>query len=51
MEDRKSWFYYDVTLKIIGLILSLTIYPPAVMYSILLIMLIFMVPMIARHYR
>lgn len=51
LEGRKSWFYYDVALKIIGLILSLTIYPPAVMYSILLIMLIFMVHMIARHYR
>ena len=51
LEGRKSWFYYDVALKIIGLILSLNIYPPAVMYSILLIMLIFMVPMIARHYR
>ncbi|EHJ51836.1 TMEM175 family protein [Streptococcus macacae] len=50
MAERK-WMKYDITMKIIGLILTITIYPPAVMYSILLIMVIFVGPMIVRDYR
>lgn len=38
MAERK-WVPYDIAIKILGLIVSITIYPPAVTYSILFIMI------------
>lgn len=49
MAGRK-WMKYDIIIKIIGLILSLTIFPPAVIYSILIIMVIFLLPSVIKSY-
>lgn len=38
MAERK-WVPYDIAIRILGLIVSITIYPPAVTYSILFIMI------------
>lgn len=46
----RKWIKYDIIIKIIGLILSLTIFPPAVMYSILITMVIFIFPLIIKSY-
>lgn len=36
---KRKWVPYDIAIKILGLIVSITIYPPAVTYSILFIMI------------
>lgn len=36
---KRKWVPYDIAIKSLGLIVSITIYPPAVTYSILFIMI------------
>ena len=44
MKVRNHWLSQDLLIKIIGLILALTIYPPAMMYSVFLTLIILVFP-------
>lgn len=44
LGERKSWAKYDIAIKIIGLILSLTFFSSAMVYSVLLTLLVFVIP-------
>lgn len=44
IQDRNHWLYLDIIIKIIGLIISLLFYPPAMMYSVLLTLLVLVIP-------
>lgn len=35
LNARNKWIYYDITVKIIGLIISILFYPPAMIYAVL----------------
>ena len=36
MKKRRQLLWVDIGIKIIGLIISLTIYPPAMMFSVIM---------------
>ena len=36
MRKRRLLLWIDVSIKVIGLILALTVYPPAMMYSVII---------------
>lgn len=44
MKNRGRWAYYDIAVKILGLFLSLTIFPPAMLLAVLLTLIIFVIP-------
>ncbi|WP_071131251.1 TMEM175 family protein [Enterococcus timonensis] len=44
IKTRNHWLQIDVLIKIIGLILALTIFPPAMMYSVLLTLIVLVIP-------
>ena len=44
MVHRKVWIRFDIIIKIIGLILSVTIYPPAMSYSIFITLIFLVIP-------
>lgn len=50
MNERK-WIPYDIALKVLGLILSIAVYPPAVTYSILIIMIGFGISAVVKSHR
>lgn len=37
MKKRRQLLWVDIGIKIIGLIISLTIYPPAMMFSVIMV--------------
>lgn len=43
-KQRKKWLRKDLGIKIVGFILSATLYPPAMMYSVLITMLFIVIP-------
>jgi uncharacterized membrane protein len=43
MKNRR-WLFVDVAIKVVGLILSLTIYPSAMMYAVLATLLVLVIP-------
>lgn len=36
ISKRSMWIYYDIAVKIIGLIISIIFYPPAMIYAVLI---------------
>lgn len=44
MKIRNKWLSKDLLIKIIGLILAMTIYPPAMMYSVFLTLVVLVFP-------
>ena len=44
IADARKRLYLDITIKIVGLILALTVYPPAMMICVLLTMVLMMIP-------
>lgn len=44
MNRRNEWLKKDIGVKIVGLILSITVFPPAMMYSVLLTLLFLVIP-------
>ena len=44
MVHRIGWIRFDIIIKIIGLILSVTIYPPAMSYSIFITLIFLVIP-------
>ncbi len=44
MSHRNKWAAYDIGLKILGLLLSLTIWPAAMSFAVLLTLVIFVIP-------
>ncbi|MBL1225893.1 TMEM175 family protein [Enterococcus sp. BWR-S5] len=44
MNHRVHWLTYDIILKIIGFVVSVTIYPPAMSLSVVLTLLLFVIP-------
>lgn len=44
IKNRNHWLYLDIIIKLIGLILSLSFYPPAMMYSVLVTLVTLVVP-------
>ena len=44
MVHRIAWIRFDIIIKIISLILSVTIYPPAMSYSIFITLIFLVIP-------
>ncbi|CAM3385057.1 hypothetical protein [Pseudostreptobacillus hongkongensis] len=44
MVHRIAWIHFDIIIKIISLILSVTIYPPAMSYSIFITLIFLVIP-------
>ena len=44
ITEHKNKLYIDVGIKVVGIILALTIYPPAMMISVLITMLLILLP-------
>lgn len=36
MNNRLKWIYYDIAVKVVGLIIAIAIYPPAMIYAVLI---------------
>lgn len=49
IRGRRNWLIFDIGIKVIGLILSITVYPPAMMYSVLFTMSLFLLPERVRY--
>lgn len=43
-ERRRGWSIIDIIIKAVGLILSATVYPPAMLYSVLITLLVLVIP-------
>lgn len=43
-QQRRGWSLIDLLIKIVGLILAATVYPPAMLYSVLLTLLVLVIP-------
>lgn len=41
---HRSWAIYDIVIKVLGLILAATVYPPAMLYSVLITLLFLVIP-------
>lgn len=48
IRDR-GWTFLDVVIKVIGLILAATVYPPAMLYSVLVTLLLLVIPNQIKH--
>lgn len=44
IADSRKRIYIDIAIKLIGMIIALTVYPPAVMISVLITMVLMMIP-------
>lgn len=44
MRHRLDWAWYDVAIKLIGFVISLTVYPPAMIYSVLITLVVLVIP-------
>lgn len=44
MNFRNGWVLYDIVIKIAGLTLSLTIFPEAMSYAVLITLIVFVIP-------
>lgn len=43
-QHGRGWMFWDVMIKVIGLILSATIYPPTMLYSVLVTLICIVIP-------
>ena len=43
-ERRRGWSIVDIIIKVVGLILSLTVYAPAMLYSVLITLVFLVIP-------
>lgn len=43
-ERRRGWSVVDIAIKVLGLILSATVYSPAMLYSVLITLLLLVIP-------
>lgn len=44
IEDMKKWIFFDTIWKVVGLVLSTTIFPPAMLFSVLLTQVVLVIP-------
>lgn len=44
IEDMEKWIFFDTIGKVIGLVLSATIFPPAMLLSVLLTLVVLVIP-------
>lgn len=44
IEDMKKWIFFDTIWKVVGLVLSTTIFPPAMLLSVLLPLVVLVIP-------
>lgn len=44
IEDMKKWIFFDTIGKVVGLILSATIFPPVMLLSVLLTLVVLVIP-------
>lgn len=43
-QRKRGWAIWDIIIKVLGLILAATIYPPAMLYSVLITLLFLVIP-------
>lgn len=48
-QRHRSWTVWDIVIKVIGLILAATVYPPAMLYSVLITLLLLVIPNQIKH--
>lgn len=48
-QRSRGWTVFDVGIKVIGLILVATVYPPAMLYSVLVTLLCLVIPNQIKH--
>ena len=48
-ERSRGWIVPDVLIKVVGLILTLTVWPPAMLYSVLVTLLFLVIPNQLKH--
>ncbi|MCC4347159.1 TMEM175 family protein [Limosilactobacillus reuteri] len=48
-QRSRGWMLFDVAIKVIGLILAVTVYPPAMLYSVLVTLLCLVIPNQIKH--
>lgn len=44
IREKRGWAIWDILIKLVGLVLSATIYPPAMLYSVLITLLLLVIP-------
>ncbi len=44
MNHRGHWASYDIVLKVLGLLLAVTVFPPAMIFAVVLTLLVFVIP-------
>lgn len=50
-RHRRGWMVPDIGIKLVGLILTLTVWPSAMLYAVLITLLLLVIPNQARHRR
>ena len=45
----RSWTFMDIVIKVIGLIIAVTVFPPAMLYSVLVTLLLLVIPNQIKH--
>lgn len=43
-HQHRSWAFIDIAIKILGLIIAATVYPPAMIYSVMITLLVLVIP-------
>lgn len=43
-QQHRGWTVIDIVIKVMGLVLAATVYPPAMLYSVLLTLLVLIIP-------
>lgn len=51
MKARNRWLVVDIMIKIVGLAVAMTIFPPAMMYAVLLTLIVLVIPNQIEHIR
>lgn len=51
MKEKKRWLILDIVIKVVGLVLTMTVFPPAMMYAVLLTLIVLVIPNQIRHLR
>lgn len=49
MRHDRNWTFIDIVIKIIGLAIAVTVYPPAMLYSVLVTLLLLVIPNQIKH--
>ena len=50
-QSHRGWALVDIAIKVLGLLLAATVYPPAMLYSVLITLLFFVIPHQVRQWR